>query len=80
MPVSREKKVTAGEQQSKRYQEEQERDCGSDRRDARGDEVGLSEELSRAAHTHTHAHTLPKAQEGGENEETLGPSGPSQLL
>lgn len=63
LSLSRKREVTAGEPQSKRYQEEPERDCGSDRRDARGDEVGLLEELSRAAHTHTHTHTLPKAQD-----------------
>ncbi len=76
--ISRKREVTAGEEQSKRYQEEPERDCGSD---TRGDEVGLLE-VSRTAHTHMHTHfqKLRTPKEGGKDEETLGSSGPSQLL
>lgn len=78
LSISRKREVTAGEEQSKIYQEEPERDCGSD---SRGNEVGWLE-VSRAAHTHMHTHfqKLRTPKEGGKDEETLGPSGPSQLL
>ncbi len=76
LSISRKREVTAGEEQNKRYQEEPERDCGSD---TRGDEVGLLE-VSRTAHSHTHFQKLRTPKEGGKDEETLSSSGPSQLL
>lgn len=75
MSVVRRRDVREVEQKISRTKEEL---CG-DSRDAHRHEVGLAEELSSVAHPHTFQ-TYRTPKEGGENEETLSQSGPSQLI